>query len=360
MREPRRILVVKLSDIGDVLTATPALRAIRETFPTARVDALVPPNSAPVLESTSLINNVLIFDKFRYDRITSALRPMSIDTAWRLGLDLRRQRYDWVVILHHLSTLWGTLKYAALAWSCGAPIRLGLDNGRGWFLTHRIADGGFGARHEVEYWLDVVSVLGAHTDNTHLEITFGPDDVHFARTALKALPGDGPLAVIHTGSGGYSLARRWDAARFAAVGDELAIHDGARIVLVGTALDNVDDVAAQMETAALNLCGRTTVKQLAAVLARCNLFIGVDSGVMHLACAVGVPVVAIFGPSNERAWGPWPRDEKHIVVRASLPCAPCSYVGHGVGHREGCLERACMDAVTTEMVLSAARGLLYG
>lgn len=360
MKEPGRILLVKLSDIGDVLTATPALRAVRETFPAARVDVLVPPNSAPVVEDSPLVDNVLIFDKFRYDRISSALHPTAIAAAWRLGLELRQHRYDWIVILHHLSTMWGALKYAALARSCGAPVRLGLDNGRGWFLTHRATDGGFGARHEVEYWLDVVAVLGAYTNNRHLEITFRPDDVSSARAMLSALPGDRPLVAIHSGSGGYSPARRWDAVRFAAVADALATHDRAQIVLVGTASDNVEHVAAQMKATPLNLCGRTTVKQLAAVLARCILFIGADSGVMHLACAAGVPVVAIFGPSNDRAWGPWPRDEKHMVVRASLSCAPCSYVGHGVGYREGCADRACMDAVTTEMVLSAARGLLHG
>jgi len=170
------ILVVKLSDIGDVLTATPALRALRESFPAARLEALVPPNSAPVLTESPLVDGVIVFDKFQYDRPIDVLKPSSLAALVRFARDLSRQRYDCLVILHHLTTRWGTLKYAALALASGAKVRAGLDNGRGWFLTHRARDGGFGARHEVEYWLDVVALLGAKTDDLSLEMIVGKND----------------------------------------------------------------------------------------------------------------------------------------------------------------------------------------
>jgi heptosyltransferase-2 len=393
MKDFRNILVVKLSDIGDVLTATPALRALRESFPAARLDALVPPNSAPVLAGSPLVDEVIVFDKFSFDRPIDALKPSSLIALVRLAGRLRRQRYDCLVILHHLTTRWGTLKYAALALASGARVRAGLDNGRGWFLTHRARDGGFGARHEVEYWLHVVATVGAVTEDTSLEMAVGE------RTRLPpALPfschrragGGSPLVAIHPGSGGYSLARRWSADGFAQVADALVQRHHAHIILVGTHSDQVSQVASLMRSEAVNLEDKTTLPQLAAVLERCDLFIGADSGVMHLAAAMGTPLVAIFGPSNHLAWGPWSRgrraraalygelgveeqgdgtsdrprrteDERHpgaVIVRADPPCSPCSYVGFSVGRREGCEDMTCMKAIAPEMVLAAAEKLL--
>jgi exopolysaccharide biosynthesis WecB/TagA/CpsF family protein len=363
------ILVVKLSDIGDVLTATPALRALRESFPAARLDALVPPNSVPVLAESPLVDNVIVFDKFQYDRPIDALKPSSLATLVRFARDLRRQHYDYLVILHHLTTRWGTLKYAALALISGAKVRVGLDNGRGWFLTHRARDRGFGAKHEVEYWLDVVGTIGAVTEDTSLEMTIEAEDEAFADGQIPPplsppyQGGDGggcPLVAIHPGSGGYSLARRWSAEGFAWVADALVERCGARIVLVGTPADGVSQVASLMRSEAVNLEGKTNLSQLAAILKRCDLLIGADSGVMHLTAAVGTPLVAIFGPSNHRAWGPWPGDGRHIILRADLSCSPCSYVGYSVGQREGCRAMTCMKAITREMVLAAAERLLQG
>ncbi len=365
MVAPKRILIVKLSDIGDVLTATPALRALRQSFPAARLEALVPPNSAPVLAESPLVDDVIVFDKFQYDRPIDALKPSSLADLFRFARGLRRRRYDCLVILHHLTTRWGMLKYAALALTSGAKVRVGLDNGRGWFLTHRVRDGGFGARHEVEYWLDVVGIIGAVTEDTSLEMAVGEND------QIPMTNDQYPLVAIHPGSGGYSLARRWSAEGLAQVADALVERHGASIVVVGTPADGVSQLASLMRSEAVNLEGKTNLGQLATILKRCDLFIGADSGVMHLAAAVGTPLVAIFGPSNHRAWGPWPpggeergtRNEERgraVIVRADLPCSPCSYVGFSVGRREGCEAMTCMKAITPETVLAAAESLLQG
>lgn len=356
---PRRILVVKLADLGDVITSGPALRALRTTFPHARIVALVTAATVPVLAGSPYVDGVLTFDKFAYDRPLNALHPANLWAAMRLAWELRRQRFDTVVILHHLTTRWGALKYAALALATGARRRVGLDNGRGWFLTHRVTDGGFGARHEVEYALEVVGLLGARTDDPRLEVPISPADAAYAREVLNP-DGPRPLIAIHPGSGGWSLARRWEPAGFAAVADALAERYGARIVLVGTASDDIDQVMGEMCTSALNLSGRTTVGQLAAVLRYCDLFIGADSGVMHVAAAAGTPTVAIFGPTNPWAWGPWLPPERYRIVRSAPLCSPCAYTDTGLGTPQGCPERTCMRMVTVNQVLAAAEALLAG
>lgn len=357
MFDLRCILVVKLSDIGDLLTATPALRALRQSFPQAQIDVLVPPHSVPVLKGSPLVDDLLIFDKFAYDRPWEALRPSLLAAALRLGAALRQRHYDTLVLLHHLTTRWGALKYAALALSSGASRRVGLDNGRGWFLTHKAVDGGFGQRHEVEYWVEVVGLLRAKTDDLSLEVTVGEDDDEYAQNLLAGC--QSPRLALHPGSGGYSLARRWSPAGFAQVADELVKRYGVRVVLVGgeEEVDIAAEVAGQMHHEPLNVAGRTTVRQLAAILDRCDLFVGNDSGVMHLATAVDTPVVAIFGPSNHRAWGAWPKGERNVVVRVDLPCSPCLYRGFEVGNRAGCATMECMRGITPRMVLEAVERL---
>ena len=136
-------------------------------------------------------------------------------------------------------------------------------------------------------------------------------------------------------------------------------HDfDAEILLVGSGDDDSEAVDADMHFEALNLTGKTTLPQLANVIQSADLFVGADSGVMHLAAAVGTPVVAVFGPSNYRAWHPWSPDGRAVVVTSAPECSPCSYVGHSIGLREGCEARTCMKMVTAERVLRAAHRLL--
>jgi lipopolysaccharide heptosyltransferase II len=365
MEIPARVLVVKLADIGDVLTATPALRALRSSFPASHIAVLVTPGSAAVLSDLPYLDDLIVFDKFRYDRPWDALRLPSLASARDFYRALRAGRYDTVLILHHLTTRWGSLKYAALALGSGAERRLGLDNGRGWFLTRWSPDQGFGVEHEVEYWLDVAGLLGAHTDDRRLEIAVSDADRQWAGEQLAA---DGQSTeaeerwiAVHPGSGDFIPSRRWPAEHFAQVADALAERYSARIVLVGGPGEEAlaDAVAGQMEKKPLNLAGKTTVKQLAALLARCALFVGGDSGVMHVAVAVGTPVVALFGPTNEDAWGPYTPEGSGLrsqVVRAA-GTRPVMYVGGVLGRERGVAGAKAMAAITPEMVMAAAEKL---
>jgi ADP-heptose:LPS heptosyltransferase len=246
----------------------------------------------------------------------------------------------------------------------GASVRAGLDNGRGWFLTHRTVDEGFGHVHEILYCLQVAGSLGASVEDARMEIPLLPEERAWAE---EQSPGEGPWAAIHPGSGTFSKARRWPTGSFAEVADGLA-ERGARIVLVGGRgeEDLGRSVEATMARPALSLVGRTTLGQLAAVLERAALFVGNDSGVMHMAVAVGTPVVAIFGPSNARAWGPYPFvenpvnrvvDARNVVIRSDLPCSPCLYRGRRLGLRGGCAERPCMHGVTPREVLAGVDAL---
>jgi heptosyltransferase-2 len=233
---------------------------------------------------------------------------------------------------------------------------LGLDNGKGGWLTHSVPDEGFGALHEVEHWLRVAALVGAKADIGPLQVHLAQGDLLAVEPLLAGLRPE-PLVAIHPGSGGYSRARRWEPGKWAVVADELVRRHRAQIVLVGTPADGAADVQASMAAPSLDLTGKTTLPQLAAVLARCDLFLGADSGVMHVAAAAGAPIVALFGPSNALAWGPWTPEAPSTVVRLGLRCSPCSYVGHSVGARDGCWHRSCMADMQPEQVLAAIEAL---
>jgi heptosyltransferase-2 len=131
---------------------------------------------------------------------------------------------------------------------------------------------------------------------------------------------------------------------------------------VGTAADGVDEVVRGLAVPAMDLTGKTDLATLAAVLERCCALVCNDGGVMHLATAVGTPTVAVFGPSNPIAWGPWPGgpESPHRVVALNIPCRPCFYVGHRLGARNGCPTRDCLAWLKPEWVVRALDDVLAG
>ena len=373
---PQRILVVKLFALGDMLNITPALRALRERFPEAQITVLATRGGALGLLRSPHVDDVLIFDKTLFDSVGGSLSPRALLVGLRFAFALRRRRYDTLILLHHLVTGWGTTKYLALACWSGAKVRVGLDNGRGWFLTHRVRDDGFGAIDERRYWLRIVAALGATSDDDRPHFTVTAADRAAATRLLAEHPGTarGPIVAIHPTNGTYAPGRQWPAARFATVADQLARTLGARIVLVGVEVAEIGEVAAAMREPVLNLAGRTDLPTLAGLLLDADLLLGNDSSVAHLAAGLGVPTLALFGPSNDRAWAPWGAERitlplaadeppplpasRVIAVRSADPHAPCVYTGFGPGNPAGCPGCRCLDLLDTSRIALLATHLL--
>jgi ADP-heptose:LPS heptosyltransferase len=372
-KPPKKILAVKLADLGDALLITPALAALRQTFPNAQIDVLTT-NGAPVLENSPYIDNIILFDKHLFDERRNALKPANLFTALKFFGKLFFARYDTVIFFHHFTLRFGVAKFAALAWVTGAKRRVGLNNGRTWFLNHTIPDKGFGAISEREYWLALVKSLGAVSPaDAKPSLELRDEDYRVAQNLLAELSSDNVVA-IHAGSGTYSLARRWLPVYFAQVADKLVEEYGAKIALVGNKEEI--ELGAQVKNlmkypdAAHIVAGRTKVKEVAAFLQMCRLFIGNDGGLMQLAGTVGTPVVAVFGPTNHKAWATyhWQTAEEYakkpkinfIVVQAPLhlPCRPCLYREMKLGNRLGCAPRPCLTELKPEQVIAAARLLL--
>jgi lipopolysaccharide heptosyltransferase II len=382
-----RILVVKLATIGDLLLATPALRALRETYPKARIDLLVTPASAGLLDDWDVIDNVIVLDKYLFDYPQQLLKnPRNLLRLRPLWHDLRDGKYDAVLLLHHLTLFYGRLKHQILMRATGAKWRIGLDNGHGWFLNVRVKDDGFGAMHEVNYNLAVAKAAGATTNDKRLTVPIKEEEYQQARQLLyetdltangliplwrhgshdtQYQPTKRPIIAMHPGSGGYSTARRWMPERFAQLADTLFHDTGGQLILLGgpeeAELHQQIFELMQSEMPVRSFAGKGNIRVAAAILQHADLFIGNDSALMHLATAVGTPTVAIFGLTNSEAWGPYigdPSTQQAVVVKLDLPCMPCFYRDHYLGTPEGCLTRDCLALLGVDPVAVAARKLL--
>jgi len=396
-----RILVVKLATIGDLLLATPSLCALRETYPQARIDLLVTPASAGLLDDWTIIDRVIVLDKYLFDYPRQLLKnPRNLLRLRLLWHDLRDGNYDAVLLLHHLTLFYGRLKHQILMRATGAKWRIGLDNGHGWFLNVRIKDNGFGVMHEADYNLAVAKAAGATTNDKRLTVPINKEEYQQARQLLyEADPTETRLAIssqfidpkntvsnpthtyasnetghpgikrpiiaMHPGSGGYSTARRWAPERFAQLADTLFYDTGGQLILMGGPEEaelhqQIFDLM-QSRMPVRSFAGKGNIRVAAAILEQADLFVGNDSGLMHLATAVGTPTVAIFGLTNSDAWGPYTgglSTRQAVVVKMDLPCMPCFYRGHDLGTPEGCMTRDCLAMLGVDPVATVARRLL--
>ncbi len=324
-----RALVVKLRHHGDVLLAAPVLSVLKAKG--LEVDALVYDDTAPMLEGHPALSELhTVGRKWRNEGFSR----LSKETA--LYATLRARRYGLIV---HLSE---QPRGAWLARTLGARYSVAprmADRGAFWArsFTHLypIAP----RRHQVEVNLDALRRIGVQPDPPLRKVIFNPGD-----DAARRIAGVVPERFIHVHPASRWRFKCWSIEKNAELVERLAA-DGFPAVI--TAAPDPAEMSFVNEilknTKAVNLAGQLSIKELGALTARAALFVGVDSMPMHLACAMGTPTVALFGPSGEDEWGPW--GVPHRVVRSDHSCRPCGLDGCGGGKVSECLTFLPVDAV---------------
>lgn len=312
----RRLLVIRLDLLGDVVLSLPAVRALRAAYPDAEITMLVRPTAAAIAQHCPAIDHVLTFDP---DRLRPSGTPFS-PAAWRALVEalrvVRRSQFDLAL---GLFGAWASL----FALASAAPRRIGY-RGEGFPFAYTRAVAGRRyrpARHEVRYCLRLARAAGGIV-RPGRDIAATPDDRAAADQLLRSAGWDGrPLVVVNPGSAAGD-AKRWTPEGWRELVAWLQAR-GAAVALIGAPADRplADAIAAGVAPAPLALAGRTTIADLIGILDRATLVVSGDSGPLHLAAALGVPVVAIHGPSDPRISGPWSR--RSVVVRLNLPCSPC-------------------------------------
>jgi heptosyltransferase-2 len=359
MASQRRILAIKLADLGDLLLCEPALRSLRLTYPSAEIDVLTKPGSAELVPLLGLDLGVFRFE----NRASSTPRTWSrfsgsAETV-RLSHVLRSRSYDTVCLFHHLTTAAGARKFRLLLSAIGAPECVGLDNGRGGFLGRRVIDRGFGVRHEAALMLGVAEAAGGTAVDSRPRVEVRDESTnHFLPERYIA---------VYPATGPYAPAREWPVQYYRDLCRRLGAEGWPLVILGSPSERGYGREIAPAGDFVVDLTGKTDLPSLAAVVKRAALVVGGDSFIGHLASAVGTPVVAIFGPTNADAWRPYGTVDfpgsaepsiAGYVISQRLPCSPCLYTGYRLGRRDGCPARTCLTTITAEHVLAAIDDLL--
>jgi lipopolysaccharide heptosyltransferase II len=344
-----RILLVRLRLIGDVVFTTPLIRALRRRYPHAHLSYLVEPPAAPIVTGNPHLNEVIVAAKPR------GLARLAEDV--RLADRLRRDRYDIVIDMH------GGPRSGWLTWASGAPRRIGYDiKGRGWMYTSRVARApDLRPRHSVRNQWDLLAPLGISPPDPAVDaVEMGDDPEATARSEgrLRAagIGPDTPVVVIHVSAG--NPFRRWPPASFQALTEALVRRDPARRILLTSGPSDADaarQIAAGAREALGDLAvavpdlGEFDLHELRAIIARSAVYIGGDSGPLHVAATTTVPVVALLGPTLPERSKPW-RDARYYVetLDHALPCRPC--------HQRVCEpgDFRCLTWTSAEQVIQAA------
>jgi len=344
------ILIVKLSAIGDVVHTLPSLAALRKLYPQAHITWVVEAAAADLIEGHPYLDRVLVSRRkhwqqdFKNGNLSKTIREIRL-----LLTALRDRPYDLVIDFH------GLFKSAVLVWLSGGARKLGFDSmqeGSGLFYTEKIPEDM--GKHAVDRYLDFPAYLGDKSSKAEgandPEFLIPADDRHTQKvSALLAkshieinepFVAMNPVALWET--------KLWRKDRFAMLADRIAGDLNIPVVITGSTQEKpyVEAIIKEVKTAkVVDLAGQTTLKDLACLYRHAAVVVTTDSGPMHIAAAVGTPVVALFGPTDPRRTGPY--GPGHAVIRKKLPCSPCFL--------KQCPTRECMEEITVDEVFEGVK-----
>jgi len=339
------ILIIKLSAIGDVVHSLPLLEVLRKQFPIARIDWLVEEDASGIVEGHPLLDRLLVFPRKTWlRRFMENGEPISVGReAVQFIRELRSRRYDIVIDLQ------GLLKSGVLTFLAKGKRKIALNNGREGselFVHERVAIPD-PEMHALERYLCIARHLGVENPSWDGTIPVYESDKAYVDTLLQCL--DRTLIAINPMAKWET--KLWEPSRFALLADLINEKLTAAVIFTGNGADRgaIETIQSEMKTEAVNLAGRTTLKQLACLYQRCAVVISTDTGPMHIAAAMKSPiVVGLFGPTSPLRTGPYGTRQR--VVIAGVACSPC--------FKKRCDDMQCMRQITVDMVYEAVKETL--
>jgi heptosyltransferase-2 len=336
-----KILIRATNWVGDAIMALPALRAVRKRFPEAEIAIAARPYVADIYRDQDICNQLIAYD------------PNGLHAGFsgraRLAAELRLQKFDVALLLQN------AFDAAWLAWRANIPERIGYArDARSLLLTKAVPvpQREEIPTHEKFYYLELVRRVGwidSIQDDSFIALGVPDEKRQITAEFLKKSGVRQGVRRIAIGAGAsYGSAKCWPPSRFADVANRLQSEADADVILFGTAAEASVSAAitAEMRRPPIDLTGKTAIADLPALLSQCHLFIGNDSGAMHVAAAVGLPIVAVFGPTDP--FGTAPVTPRCTIVQEKPYCSPCFLRRCPTDHR-------CMTAVTADMIEAAAR-----
>jgi lipopolysaccharide heptosyltransferase I len=328
---PRRVLIVKPSAIGDVVHTFPALARLRKLWPAAEISWLISPGCAALVRNHPMIDRVIVFDAKLLSRAWKG--PAAFARLRGFIREIQERRFDLVIDFQ------GLLRSALVTMGTRSPMRVGFANSREgsrFFYTHRVACS-WEEDHAVERYLKIAGALGCPDGPVEFPLAVDEED----RQAIeKLIPRDIPFAMMLPGT--IWPTKRWPVDKFAGLVQPLRDRFGLETVVSG---GPADAELNRRVPARFDLTGKTTLRQTIALIERADLVIANDTGPMHIAAALGRPLVAPYGPTSPLRTGPFGRQDS--VIRINLPCSPC--------YSRTCTHHSCMKWLEIEPVLRLAK-----
>lgn len=350
----KNILIIRLSAIGDVLRILPAVNAWRKHCPEARFTWLVEPAAASVIEGHLALDRVLIFERGLFSGFLRSPKRLgrALSSLFTLLGELRSGNFDLVVDFH------GIFKSGLFAWLSGVPDRLGFARPDAKEASHLFYSRHFSPAssklNRVERALGLVEFLGVQVEGPvsyRLPITVANHERAVESLAgLEKLEGSGPIIALHPGSSPKTAYKRWHQNGYIGLINALVERIGARVLLTWGPgeRETVELIAGNLRVSVVVAKKTSSLLDLAAIFTACDLYIGGDTGPMHIAVAVDTPVVAIFGPTHPQINAPY--GSPYRIVRHPLHCSPC--------RKRSCKSHLCLEAIGWRRVFSEIVELL--
>jgi 3-deoxy-D-manno-octulosonic-acid transferase/heptosyltransferase-1 len=341
------LLIVKLSSIGDVIHTLPSLAALRKAFPNAHISWVIEEASAPIVKGNPYLDNLIVSRRKTWnENLKKGVRIRETFQEIKFFIKQLRQRpYDIVIDFN------GLLKSAILVLLSGARRKIGynsLQELSGLFYNEKIFENM--DKHAVDRYLDFVRHLGAACDNPEFYLPISEADKKNVDVLLSTagISGDKKFVAISPMSFAGET-RLWYEDRYAVLADRIIEELKTEVVFTGSRSGGmIDRIQSMMTNKTLNLEGKTSLLELAHLYERAELLITPDSGPMHIAAAVGTPVIALFGASAY--WRTGPYGKGHKIISANLPCSPCFL--------KKCSKKKCMQDISTDHVFAAVERVL--
>jgi len=345
---PKRILIIRLSAIGDVLRVLPALQVIKKNFPDSYIAWAVEEKAQDILAAHPAIDELFVFPKSSLIKKLKSPRGAwtAVKEFFAFISEIRQKRFDMAIDFH------GLFKSGLISRLSGAPKRIGFTMAHTRELNFLFNNRRFPLDTKklsrIDRNLTLLKKMGLDITHTPPVLHVPPEDREVIRNFLKQQRIDPrrPLVAIHPGTSPTTPYKRWDPYRYAVVADKIIEENGAQIIFTWwqQEIDTVKEILHQMKYRAIIAPETKNLCQLAEIFRYCTLYLGGDTGPMHLAAFAGLPVVAVFGPTDHVVNEPYAHTP-HIIIRKELSCSPC--------RKYTCAKRDCMKSIKEDNVIRA-------
>ena len=354
-----KVLIVNPFGIGDVLFTTPLIHAIKEKFPQDKLGYLCNKRTAPLLENNPFINEVFIYERDDFKRALSVSWFKWFSEFGSFIKRIKACKFDLAIDLS-LTTHFGF--FVVLT---GIRKRIGYNyKNRGFFLTRSIKLSGYEDKLIVDYYNGLLKLIGIEPKYQDLELYLKDEDKQYAEDIFKEhrIDKSAPVIAIAPGGGASwgieAKIKHWPVEKFVLLIDKIIEKYKVIVIILGD-LKEKDlflSLEKQIQDKAVNLIGKTTLSQSAAIIYKSDIFIGNDGGPLHIAASLGKKTISFFGPVDPKVYGPYPPDEKrHIVLRRTLECSPC----YRRFRLDPCQRnKECLEKIDLNEALSAVKSLL--